>query len=600
MSADDLKKMNRANNINYQLIKRKYREFFFPVLFIAMSKYLTSFVDSVLVSNFLGVEHMPAINFCFPVICFISLFHGMFGIGGSLAAANACADHDRSRGSRVFSAAMTVSVMIGVIAALAGTVLKSSVVGLLCRDQSLQKDVETYYSVLVLGFPFMCLLISLSYFVRTDGSPKLTTAAMLISNAVNLCMDCVLMKGFGMGLEGAAAATVIGYICGIVIMLAGYIRSPKRQLGFVSPFSDGAGVFLGDIGHICFKGFSTASVWLYLMIAMQVINSLILTYGGAIASQAFSICRSSVNLCYILFLGIAQTLSPIAGVYAHSGDHGRVRFMLKRSILYVLSASVIMGLLFALFPGLILMLYGVEEPQSADYLRSCLRIYTLAFPGLGFTLLMNYYFQAVGRQKHSMLVTMLEGLLLPVGLAYLLAPHFGMAGIWTALIVSEALSVLFIIGFLLFDMRRSKAAGKRIFLLPEKDDRRLCGFSVRMDIPEIVQKTRDISQYIEDRTDHRTAMITCLALEEMLTGIALVNRDPNDVIDVMLRQTDTDIIVSIRDMGVGFDPLVRDESLTYGFDNAKMLQSIAEEIRYDLSLGMNDTVIRLNLKRSGA
>ena len=585
------------NKINYQLITRKYREFFFPVLFIAMSKYLTTFVDSVLVSDFLGVERMPAINFCFPVVCFISLFHGMFGIGGSLIAANAYADHDRNRGNRTFSAAMTVIVMIGVLAALIGTALRSAIVPLLCGDPSLQNDVETYYSVLVLGFPFMCLLICLSYFVRTDGCPKLTTAAMLISNAVNLCMDCVLIKGCGMGLEGAAAATIIGYLSGIMIMLIGYINSPKRQFRLVSPFSDGARKFLGDIRSICFKGFSTASVWLYLMIGIQVMNSLILTYGGPIDLQAFAICKNSVNLCYILFLGIAQTLSPIAGVYAHSGDYDRVRFMLKRSILYILSASAVIGLIFALFPHLILMLYGVNKPQDAAYLSSCLKIYTLAFPGIAFTLLMNYYFQAIGKQKLSTVLTILEGLLLPVSLAYLLTPHFAMTGIWTALIASEVLSVLFILGYLLFDMRKSRAAGKRIFLLPRNDDRKLCEFSVKMDIPQIVQMTKDISQYIEDRTDHRTAMITCLALEEMLTGIAMVNNDHEDVIDVMMRQTETDVIISIRDMGVGFNPLVRDERLSYEFDNARILQSIAAEIRYDLSLGMNDTVIRLSVKK---
>ena len=382
-----------------------------------------------------------------------------------------------------------------------------------------------------------------------------------------------------------------------MIMLIGYINSPKRQFRLVSPFSDGARKFLGDIRSICFKGFSTASVWLYLMIGIQVMNSLILTYGGPIDLQAFAICKNSVNLCYILFLGIAQTLSPIAGVYAHSGDYDRVRFMLKRSILYILSASAVIGLIFALFPHLILMLYGVNKPQDAAYLSSCLKIYTLAFPGIAFTLLMNYYFQAIGKQKLSTVLTILEGLLLPVSLAYLLTPHFAMTGIWTALIASEVLSVLFILGYLLFDMRKSRAAGKRIFLLPRNDDRKLCEFSVKMDIPQIVQMTKDISQYIEDRTDHRTAMITCLALEEMLTGIAMVNNDHEDVIDVMMRQTETDVIISIRDMGVGFNPLVRDERLSYEFDNARILQSIAAEIRYDLSLGMNDTVIRLSVKK---
>ena len=74
MSITDLKHINE-NGIDYYLITNKYREFFFPVLMIAMAKYLTTFVDSVLVSNFLGVDRMPAVNLCFPVVCFISLFH---------------------------------------------------------------------------------------------------------------------------------------------------------------------------------------------------------------------------------------------------------------------------------------------------------------------------------------------------------------------------------------------------------------------------------------------------------------------------------------------------------------------------------------------
>ena len=68
-------------DISYDIITKKYKEFFFPMLFIAMSKYLTTFVDSALVSSFLGVERMPAINICFPVVCFVGLFHGMLGIG---------------------------------------------------------------------------------------------------------------------------------------------------------------------------------------------------------------------------------------------------------------------------------------------------------------------------------------------------------------------------------------------------------------------------------------------------------------------------------------------------------------------------------------
>ena len=298
------------------------------------------------------------------------------------------------------------------------------------------------------------------------------------------------------------------------------------------------------------------------------------------------------------FLGIAQTLSPIAAVYAHGGDYDRVRYILKRSILYILVASVIMGLFFVLFPHPILWLYGVNDPQAVDYLSRCIRIYTLTFPGIAFILLMNYYFQAIKAQKLSTGLTILEGLILPVCLASLLAPHFKMNGIWTALIVSEAVPVLLVLTHLRIDRCRSRAFGERIFLLPKNDDRRIYGFSVRMDVSEIVEKARDVSQYIEEKTDHHTAVITCLALEEMLTGIAMANNNRENVIDVILREKDKDIEISIRDMGIGFNPLVRDEELAYDFDDVMVLQSIASDIQYNLSLGMNDTTIRLTGKGS--
>ncbi|MBQ9008915.1 MAG: hypothetical protein IJ088_06255 [Clostridia bacterium] len=66
------------------------------------------------------------------------------------------------------------------------------------------------------------------------------------------------------------------------------------------------------------------------------------------------------------------------------------------------------------------------------------------------------------------------------------------------------------------------------------------------------------------------------------------------MIDVSIRDEKDEIVISIRDMGVGFNPLVHDKELPYAFDNAAGLQRIAREIRYDLSLGMNATTIRLD------
>lgn len=93
----------------------------------------------------------------------------------------------------------------------------------------------------------------------------------------------------------------------------------------------------------------------------------------------------------------------------------------------------------------------------------------------------------------------------------------------------------------------------------------------------------------------RQGNTTCLALEEMLTGIAMANDGANAVIDVSLRATGDKITLSIRDMGVGFNPTVRDPELDYEFDNAAMLNKVAAKIEFDRSLGMNATRIHLSV-----
>ena len=94
-------------DLKYRLIGRKFREFFFPTLSMALANNMALFVDSVLVSRLLGISRMPAIQLCSPIVTFVNLVYWMLGLGGSLLASNATADHDRERANRLFTASMT-------------------------------------------------------------------------------------------------------------------------------------------------------------------------------------------------------------------------------------------------------------------------------------------------------------------------------------------------------------------------------------------------------------------------------------------------------------------------------------------------------------
>ncbi len=583
-----------TKELKYNLITRKYRELFLPNITITMANNLAAFVDTIMISVFLGVSRMPTIQLCFPVLAFMNFFQTMFGIGGSLLAANAQADYERDRGNRLFTVSVCAAVGVGCLAALAGTLFKSRIIPLICSNPDLMSDVSEYFSILVLGFPLMCFLVTISYFVRVDGCAKLASSSILISNIVNLSMDCVLIKGLGMEMTGAALATLLGYVCGIAYLMIMYLRHPKRKFSF--KMSLRSNIAWSELKEVCGKGGPTASVWLYLLVNVQVLNTLILKFGGSLAMQAYSICKNSLSLGNMFFLGTSQTMQPLVGVYAHRGDYERARYILKYSIRVIFTTVLILILIFTLFPHLVIIMYGTVQAQSIEYFSSILRIYSLALPGIGFSLLMNYYFQSIDKKKLSAFLTALEALL-PAALAIPLSILFGMNGVWAGLVGGEFVSMLLIFIVLLKD--RYESRGTRSLLLPLDQDRLLYEFTVKMDILETVKISEQIHEYMEGCLDSKTAMIICLALEEILTGIVMENEGKKDVIDVRIRDEMDEIVILLQDMGVGYNPLIHNSDSDYAFDNAEILQKIASEIKYDLSLGMNVTTIRLH-KGSGS
>lgn len=581
------------NDLKYRLIGRKFREFFLPTLSMALANNMALFVDSVLVSRLLGISRMPAIQLCSPIVTFVNLVYWMLGLGGSLLASNATADHDRDRADRLFTASMTALMIFGVLVTVLGTAFRGPLVGFLCHDAALVGDVTEYCQVLVLGIPLLCYIMSLSYFARSDGSPKLSFQAVLISNLINLVMDVVLMRSAGMGLRGAALATVIGYVGGAA-WISRYLTAKSRQLRLVPPFAAGVGQFFRDVWQVCAKGFPTASSQLYITVCTHTLNTLITATGGALGLQAYSLYKNSLFLGYIIFIGASQTLSPIVSVYYHEGDYDRVRFVLMRAMRIVLVGAMALAALFALCPAALFRLYSVEGAEKTAYLTAAIRLFVISYPFVGMNFLISFYWQAIKRQTLSAVLTALEDFVLPLSLVWLLARPLGMNGVWMGVIGAEALSTAF--AFITMEViRRRNAPDMGAFLLPRKADGGRCEFSVRTRTPELVRLSREAGEWITGRLSTRHGNLTCLALEEMLTGIAMANEGADEVIDVSLRQADREVVISIRDMGVGFNPTVRDPGLDYEFDNAEVLNRIASGIEFDRSLGMNATRIHLSV-----
>ena len=567
---------------NYKLLNSKFREFFLPTLFTSMTGNISMFIDSLIVSNLLGAATLAAIQPIAPLTTFINLIYWMIGLGGSVLCSVAKAEFDDKKSNTIFSVALSSLVVIGLLIAVICTIFAPQIIQILTQSHS-NPLVGEYYSVYVLGMPFLFYIMSLSYFVRVDGFSKLPFRASLLSNLVNLTMDVVLIKVFGMGLSGAALATIIGYLCGCTYLSTYFINS-ERTLKFIKVKLQ---TFITQLSKIAKSGFSSSSTQLYLTVKIFVINSLIILFIGNAGLTAYNICYNSLFIVYMFLIGTAQTMSPIVSVYFKEEDYSGVDFVIKRSLKIVLASSLILSAIAIIYPEVLLLLYHVKNPEYIPVVLNAVRIYAISYVGTAITFLYTFYAQAIQENRLSSIISILSGLIMPVTFAVIFAYLMGANGIWISVSIAEFCTILFLFAYSRYVNKKTNDEYRGFFINKHSDVENVLEYTVKGNLEEIVGLSSKVEDYLKD---YESRTLVSLAIEEMLVNIINLNKEV-DFIDVIVKIEEEYILVSVKDPGIEFNPVIKNEVLE--FDNISMLNRIADKIDYSRVLGLNSTVIRI-------
>ena len=569
---------------NYKLLRNKFGEFFFPTLFTSMAGNICLFVDGLIVSFLIGASNLAPIQIVAPVITFVNLIYWMIGLGGSVLCSVSKAEFDDETSNSYFSVSIISLISIGVLIAILGMLFSGNIAQFLCISQpELVPDVTSYFIALIIGMPFLCYMMSLSYFIRADGIPSLPFRAILVANIVNICFDIIYIKVFGMGLSAAALATSTGYLVGSVL-ISYYFFKKERTLEFIRLKVNS---FFKFLKKIVTSGFSSASTQLYLTLKLLVINILVGLCIGKAGVVAFSICYNSLFILYIFLIGTAQTMSPIVSVYFKEEDYSGVNFIVKRSLKIVLASSLALSVLLIVYPQALLFLYSVKNPADVPVVLNALRIFAISYVGTAITFLYTFYAQAIQRNQLSTIISLLEGFVLPISVAVILIYPLGGDGIWISFAMAELLTILFIFFYSKYINKKTNGEYTGFFINKHNDDEKVFEHTISGDVEEAVKLSRGVQDYLKG---NKSATLVSLAIEEMLVNI-INNNESIDTIDVIVRNDDDNILISIKDTGVEFNPVIEKESLE--FDNISVLNKIADKIDYSRVLGLNSTVITI-------
>lgn len=576
------------------LVKHKFRSYLLPTTLTALAMSLNEFVDSLVVAHLLDAQAMSVINICSPVMLLICAVYALIGIGGSTIFAILTGQRENRKAGTVLGVCMLAAVAGGLILTVAGLLFQDPLSHLLCNEESIRVLMPEYLRTLICSAPVIVIVMVISYFLPASGHPQMATVLTIVANAVNLLFDVIYIRLFGMGVEGAAYATLTGYGCALLLVLI-LMVGKKLRFNFVMPRP-------GDLkllASVSGQGASSALTQFGYSLKYTTFNGLAALYGGASGLIAFSVCMQIVSIVSIGLSGVMDSMIPITATLMGQKDKKGVRAVVKNSYFLMIAISLVCVIVMEAFPGILFSMFNVTNAEDVAVTVTAVRIFSLSLLARSVYILIMHYARLIGQKTYAVILSMLDGFILPILAAQILSRLFGLSGVWLGYVMGAVLTI----GCVLIGNKRvERVSGGQYsgFLLLDKQDTPsdVYDFTVTQKDSDISDMSRSITGFCEDRgVEHGLASRVGLLSEEM----ALYTRQHHNktaLIDVMIRLEPEEITLDFRSEGAPFDPLSRgDEDIP---ENLLVLQKMSGKIVYDYILGMNSTRITVGRNKKPA
>ena len=180
--------------------------FMIPAMLCAVGLSLSEFADSMVVSHLLSSDAFAIINLGTPIVFAVSLIYTVSGLGGSLLFAECLGKKDKEKADHYFTVSTALSLLLGILLFALLTIFHSILGDLFGCPAELRTDFDVYTRVLSFFVPVAILLMQITYFLPIVGKPFISMGLVVSANVLNIILDVVFIRGFGMGCEGAASA----------------------------------------------------------------------------------------------------------------------------------------------------------------------------------------------------------------------------------------------------------------------------------------------------------------------------------------------------------------------------------------------------------
>ena len=427
---------------------RRLLRYALPSIAMMIFSSIYGIVDGFFVSNYVGKMAFTAVNLIYPFLIILGSIGFMFGTGGAALISKTMGEKNIKKAKETFSLIIFTSVVLGIILSILGIIFLPQIASLLGAKDEVLTDCILYGKIILISLPFYILQYEFQCLFSTAGKPKFGLIVTVISGMSNIIFDYLLVAVFSLGLFGAAIATMISQVVGVIPLIY-FFGKNKSLLHFVKFKFD-----IKSLLKVCSNGSSEFLSNVSSSLISILYNLQLLKYAGENGVAAYGVLMYVSMIFQAIFIGYSIGVSPIVGYHYGAKNTSELKNVFTKSMIVIFITAIIMFICGELLSEPISRIFVNYDDELLQITKNAFRIFSFSFLLSGMSIYGSSFFTSLNNGLISALISFLRTVVFQASAVMILPIFLKLNGIWLSIVVAELMS--FIITFTFLIMKRKK------------------------------------------------------------------------------------------------------------------------------------------------
>lgn len=402
-----------------------------PMTMAQLINLLYNIVDRVYIGRIpeQGTLALTGLGLCFPIITMVSAFANLFGMGGAPLCSIERGRGDTKEAEKIMGTSFSMMILCGVLLTVLGLVFNKPILYAFGASDATYPFARDYIMIYLCGSIFVMIGLGMNSFINSQGFGQIGMLTVLLGAVTNIILDPLFIFVFGMGVKGAALATIISQCLSAVWVLK-FLTGKRAVLKLHLDTMRVKWHRLKDIVGLGLSGF----IMSVTNSAVQVVcNASLQSYGGDLYVGVMTILNSIREILSMPVQGITNGATPVLGYNYGAGAFSQVKKAIRFMSVVCVSITTASWLILILFPEFFIRIFN-NEPQMIEASTEAIQLYFFGFFMMALQFAGQTVFVSLGKAKQAVFFSLLRKAVIVIPLTLMLPQiaNLGVKGVFIA------------------------------------------------------------------------------------------------------------------------------------------------------------------------